>query len=292
LIFLTSVTEVKRHVEHPPESLEKLGPQARLQIELTKLESRNRDVWLLVALAAAVLVLGILSFLMPTRFWAENVLEIRIPPQVLFVIMLVVVVGALYMSRREVEMQKLRLANLQQTLAAQSEYSASMVDSLTHVFSRKFLRDLLQGEISRAERNKRPLGLVMCDIDNFKHVNDRYGHLMGDYVLAQIASILKSCVRGSDFVIRYGGDEFLIILSETEEPGAQIVLGRIRQKVADWDSANRLGELPITVSLGLHHHVPGQSAEQDIATADTLLYKAKEAIHGPAAEPAASARNK
>ncbi len=262
-----------------PEWVEKIGPQARLQAELSKLESQNRDVWIVVIFAAAVLLLGVLSLLTPGSFWQENTLELRVPPQILFVFMMGMMVLALYMVRREVEVRKLRLLNVQQVLASQAEISASMVDSLTNVFSRSFLRELLQGEISRAERNKRPLGLIMCDVDHFKAVNDRFGHLMGDYVLAQIAHILKACVRGSDYVVRYGGDEFLIVLSETDTAGSETVMGRIQQKVSEWDRANRIGDISVGVSMGLHKHVPGQTVEQSVAEADARMYAAKKAKH-------------
>jgi len=262
-------------VENHPKFTEQLGPSARLQAELTKLESQRHDLWILIIFVAAVLVLGTLSLLTPESFWHHNELVLRMPPQFLFLIMMLVVVLTLYLVRRESEMRRLRLVNLQQTLAAQSEQSSSMIDSLTNVFSRSFLRDLLEGEIARAERNKRPLGVIMCDLDNFKQVNDRYGHLMGDYVLAQMAGILKSCVRGSDFVIRYGGDEFLIILSETDEPGAQIVKGRIEEKVEEWDRNNRVGDTPVSASLGLVLHTPGQTAEQLVAEADARMYASK-----------------
>lgn len=258
-------------------AIEKLGPQARLQAELAKAESQKRDVWLMVIFAAAVLVLGAFSLIAPTSFWKQNMLEIRVPPQVLFVVMMIVVVVTLYVVRREAEMRRLRLTNLQQTLESQSEYTATMIDSLTNVFSRSFLRDLLQGEISRAERNNRPLSLLMCDLDNFKQVNDRFGHLMGDYVLAQMAGILKSCVRGSDFVIRYGGDEFLVILAETDEPGAKIVQGRVREKVEEWDRVNRVGDVPISFSMGLYLHVANQTVEQDVAEVDARMYTDKQA---------------
>jgi diguanylate cyclase (GGDEF)-like protein len=259
-----------------PGLIERMGPQVRLRAELTKLESHNRDVWVLIVFAAAVLVLGALSLLSPSSFWQQNALELKIPPQVLFVIMMIVMVLGLYMVRREMEVRKLRLLDVQHTLAAQTELSASMVDSLTNVFSRSFLRELLQGEISRAERNNRPLGLIMSDVDNFKQVNDRYGHLMGDYVLAQIAGILKACVRGSDYVVRYGGDEFLLVLSETDEPGTQTVMNRIRQKVGEWDRSNRLGDVTLGISLGLHQHVAGQTAEQAVAEADARMYADKQ----------------
>jgi len=269
--------EKNPNVEKQPGAVEKLGPQARLQAELAQAESQKRDVWMLVVFAAAVLALGALSLLSPKSFWYENQLEIKMPPQILFLIMMIAMLVTLYIVRREAEIRRLRLVNLQQTLAAQSEYTAGMIDSLTNVFSRSFLRDLLQGEISRAERNNRPLALLMCDLDNFKQVNDRYGHLMGDYVLAQIAGILKSVVRGSDFVVRYGGDEFLVILSETDVPGGEIVRGRIQERVAEWDRTNRIGDISISVSMGMHHHVAGQTVEQDIAAADARMYASKQA---------------
>lgn len=267
-------------MDQKPGAVEHLGPQARLQSELSKLESQNRDFWVLVVFAAAVLTLGVLSLLTPASFWQNNEMELKISPQVLFVVMVVVVLVALYMVRRETEMRRLRLSNIQQTLSAQAEFTASMVDSLTNVFSRSFLRELLQSEIARSERTGRSLGLMMCDVNNFKAVNDRFGHLMGDYVLAQIAAILKVCVRGSDYVVRYGGDEFLVILSETDKTGAQIVLSRIRQKVADWDRLNRFGDFSISLSLGLHQHLPGQSPEQAVAEADAQMYEDKQSRQG------------
>lgn len=272
-------------MDNRPEQTEKIGPQARIETELVQLESHNRDIWVLVVFAGAVLVLGGLSLLAPGSFWQQNTLEMKIPPQLLFLVMMVVMLLALYMVRREVELRKLRLLNVQHTLKAQSEHSASMVDSLTNVFSRSFLRELLQGEISRAERNNRPLGLIMCDVDNFKAVNDRFGHLMGDYVLAQIASILKSCVRGSDYVVRYGGDEFLIVLSETDGTGSQVVLNRIREKVGEWDRTSRIGNVSIGVSMGLHQHLAGQTVEQSVSEADARMYADKRSKGTMASSP-------
>ena len=262
-----------------PATQEQIGPQARVEAELTKLESQKRELYVLVFFAAGVLALGALSLLFPGSFWHANQLEIRIPPQVLFVFMMLVVMVAVYVVRREVELERHRLSNLQQLLSARADQAAGMIDPGTKVFSRNFLRDVLQGEISRAERTKRALALMMCDLNNFKQVNDRYGHLMGDYVLAQVAAILKSCVRGSDFVVRYGGDEFLLLLPETEPAGADIVRRRIKEKVAEWDRTHRVGDLPVSVSLGLYHHVAGQTAEQDVAEADARMYADKQAFH-------------
>jgi diguanylate cyclase (GGDEF)-like protein len=162
-------------------------------------------------------------------------------------------------------------------MSSQEEQAASMIDAVTNVFTRGFLHDLLAGEISRAERTNRSLALIMCDLNNFKQVNDRYGHLMGDYVLSQVAIILKSCVRGSDYVIRYGGDEFLVLLPETDQKGGEVVRERVHQRVAEWDHSNRVGDLPISVSLGLYLHITGQSADKDVAEVDARMYADKQA---------------
>ncbi len=266
---------------HPPDVVEQVSPQARIQAELMRLESQKREFWIIVAFAAMVLILGVLSFFFPHTFWYRNSLNISISPQVLFVIMVAMVLAALFYVRRDMEIKGLRLANLQQILASQEDQAASMIDAVTNVFTRGFLHDLLQGEISRAERTNRSLALLMCDLNNFKQVNDRYGHLMGDYVLSQIATILKSCVRGSDYVIRYGGDEFLVVLPETDEHGGEIVRQRVHRKVMEWDQNNRVGDLPISLSLGLYLHIAGQTAEKDVAEADARMYADKQATkHG------------
>ena len=264
-------------MSNQPEVVEQVGPQARIQAELLKLESQKREFWILVVFAGLVLLLGILSFFFPSAFWRSNSLHISLSPQILFVLMVATVLIALFYVRRDLEIKGLRLSNLQRLLSSQQEQAASMIDAVTNVFTRGFLHDLLQGEISRAERTNRPLALLMCDLDDFKQVNDRYGHLMGDYVLSQVAAILKAAVRGSDYVVRYGGDEFLVVLPETDEQGGETVRQRIRRRVGEWDQNNRVGDLPLTVSLGLHLHLTGQTAEKDVAEADARMYAEKQA---------------
>jgi diguanylate cyclase (GGDEF)-like protein len=269
-------------MDNPP-NIEQVGPQARIQAELVRLESQKRDFWVLIIFAGVVLFLGVLTFFFPHRFWYAGGLHINFSPQVLFVIMVATVLASLGYVRRDIEVRKLRLANIQQYMSSQQEQANSFIDAVTNVFTRGFLRDLMAGEISRAERTNRSLALIMCDLNNFKQVNDRYGHLMGDYVLSQIAAILKSCVRGSDFVVRYGGDEFLLLLPETDQAGGEIVRQRVHRRVAEWDRSNRVGDLPISVSLGLYLHVTGQTPDKDVAEADARMYAEKQASKRAAA---------
>jgi len=249
-----------------------------LQTKLSKAESESIGLRFLIVLMAAGLGAGIVSLFLPQWLWHPAAVEIRIPPQILFVAMLVVFILSVYLVQSESELRKLRVLALQQALAAQSDRSSGMFDSVTNVFTRALLHDLLHREIARAERNGRPLTLIMCDVNNFKQVNDRYGHLMGDEVLGQVASILKECVRGSDHVVRYGGDEFLLILPETGHEGSRVVRERINERVAEWERSHRVGDVPISVSLGMYLHRTGQTPEQDIAEADARMYLEKQAV--------------
>jgi diguanylate cyclase len=250
--------------------------QGRLKVELKRLEARNRQTRWISVLAVVILLWGAVSLFVRKSFWLQQAVEIKFPPSVLFLVLILIIFLALYLVRRELEIRRLSLLAIEERVVAESERSEGMIDSLTHVFNRRFLTELLQGEIARAERNQRPLTLAMCDVNHFKEVNDRYGHPVGDEVLTETANILKSCVRGSDFVVRYGGDEFLLVLSETDEAGASAVLARVREKMADWDRQHKLG---ISLSLGVYAHRTGQSPEQDVAAVDARMYAEKQAVH-------------
>lgn len=249
--------------------------QGRLKVELARLEARNRQTRWISVLAVLILLWGAFSLFARRSFWLQEAIEIKFPPSLLFVVLILLVFLVLYLVRRELEVRRLNLMALEERVVAESERSEGMIDSLTHVFNRRFLTELLQGEIARAERNRRPLTLAMCDLNHFKEVNDRYGHPVGDEVLTETANILKSCVRGSDFVVRYGGDEFLLVLSETDEAGASAVLVRVREKMEEWDRQRQLG---ISLSLGVYAHRTGQSPDQDIAAVDSQMYTEKQAV--------------
>ena len=266
-----------------PPNIEQVGPQARIQAELLRSESLKTEFWILPILAGMVVFLGVLTFFFPHHFWYSGGLHISLSPQGLFVIMVAMVLASLVYSRRDLRMRGLQLANLQQRMSAEKMRAERMIDPVTKVFPRGFLDDLLAREISLAERRNRPLALIMSNVNNFKQVNARYGHLMGDYVLSQIATILQSCVRGSDYVVRYGEHQFLVLLPETDYKGSEIVRQRVHRKVSEWDRTQRVGDLPISVSLGWYLHVTGQTAEKDIAEADACMYAANQATQPAAA---------
>lgn len=160
-------------------------------------------------------------------------------------------------------------------------------DPLTGLSNRRRFDELLNEAIARAERFSRKLTILMVDADHFKKVNDTYGHGVGDQVLQRIAGVLTAEARRTDVVGRYGGEEFIVLLDETDVPGALQVAERIRQRIADEVVRGDFGELSVTVSMGLAT-LPVHAAEklELLACADQALYDAKESgrnrvqVHG------------
>ena len=127
----------------------------------------------------------------------------------------------------------------------------------------------------RAERLKKPLSFLMIDVDCFRQINSRFGHTTGDFVLLEVATILKSAVRGSDAVIRYGGDEFLIILADAPLADVAVVKGRIHKFVEDWNQSGHLKDFELNLSVGVSQWAPGKSPDEIMNEADQLMYAAK-----------------
>jgi len=153
----------------------------------------------------------------------------------------------------------------------------SLRDGLTGCFNRTHALDVLDVELRRARRSHLPVSLIMFDLDHFKDVNDRYGHLCGDAVLAAVGSRMKDVLRGSDLKCRYGGEEFLVLLPETPIEGAKRVADTLRRELADLPIHWKDETLNITASFGVAMGLPAEiDCEAIISRADAALYRAKE----------------
>jgi diguanylate cyclase (GGDEF)-like protein len=155
----------------------------------------------------------------------------------------------------------------------------SQTDDLTKLHNARFLRQFLLNEVKRARRYGSSVATVFLDLDDFKRVNDEHGHLVGSYVLMEMAAIILSSVRDTDVVARYGGDEFVIVLPETDFGPSGRVAERLCAKIArHFFTGGRRLQLHLTASFGVAsfpHHA--QSPQQLVASADTAMYEAKAA---------------
>lgn len=149
----------------------------------------------------------------------------------------------------------------------------AMIDGLTGVFNRRYMDIVLKKEFNRCERYGKDLSVCILDIDNFKIINDTKGHLFGDEVLKELSNVLKTTVREEDIVCRYGGEEFLLVLPETDAPGARILANRIR---LDMKNSPFFMEHKVTFSAGTATY-PGSAFDIDtlIKAADRAMYQAK-----------------
>jgi diguanylate cyclase (GGDEF)-like protein len=194
-------------------------------------------------------------FLAPTPFQSATFL-------VAAVAALVSSFGFLLLHKERAESEALRLATM---------------DPLTGMYNRRTFHEMAEREMSRARRGSQPLSIVLVDIDHFRTVNDRYGHRVGDAVLQQLADIVRSALRQEDMLVRFGGEEILVMLPDVPGPGAVVVAGRIRRAVATSEIRVEGHDIPITVSAGVAARLDEgpESIDSLIARADEALSLAK-----------------
>lgn len=155
-------------------------------------------------------------------------------------------------------------------------YRLTTIDGLTQVFNKRYFIETLEREMGRAQRYRRELSLIMFDIDNFKTINDSFGHLAGDYVLKQLAGVIKARIRREDILSRYGGEEFAIILPEIDSYNAMQFAEKVRQMIEKAQFRFEDTDIPVTVSIGVASIRPDLSDPNDfVRLADTHLYEAK-----------------
>lgn len=150
-------------------------------------------------------------------------------------------------------------------------------DGLTMLYNHRTFQDILTEEISRSTRYKRPLSLLLMDIDHFKKFNDTYGHPVGDLVLKEISACIRQTVRSNDVPARYGGEEFTVIIPETDSDSAMIIGDRIRQNIENLVIKNKKDELKVTVSIGCATFTVHAKDKQELINyADIAMYFSKQ----------------
>ncbi len=211
-------------------------------------------VTLLGGISYALTYLGVL----PLTFWTFYSFQIGIA------------LGAILMAFALID----RVRHLQQN--ARFYRRMSMLDELTGLFNVRYFRRQLELQMNTALRSKRPLSLMMLDVDDFKAINDTYGHTEGDRVLADLCRIIQGMVRASDVPCRYGGEEFSLIMPETSIDEAAQVAGRIRLAIAGHHFSFSNGDQrSLTASIGIAEMQSDQRLKQLVSRADGAMYEAK-----------------
>jgi diguanylate cyclase (GGDEF)-like protein len=253
------------------------GVLARVSQQLLQLEKRDGELWLIVSLTGLLVGAGMLAILYPAAFLKQGNIHFEITvsrPLVLGLVALLALLNT-YLLTRRLEIRRLREELISRTIQQELTQQQSFTDPLTEIYNRHSLEDMAVRFMSQAKRSKKALTFMLIDVDRFKQVNTKFGHLTGDVVLANTAALLKNSVRGSDAVFRYGGDEFLILLADTSSTDAKHVVERIRRGLADWNRAGHLQNFELSLSIGVAEWVEGKTLDVLLDHADTEMYAAK-----------------
>ena len=151
----------------------------------------------------------------------------------------------------------------------------SEIDALTRLYNRRHFENNFEREFARSKRYGSPLSVAIIDIDFFKKINDTYGHLCGDYVLKEVAYNMVNNFRQTDFVFRYGGEEFAVILTETPDENAKVPLERLRKLIENTKFSFNGENIKVTVSIGVSSNISCDNAWDMFEVADKALYEAK-----------------
>ncbi|WP_440877125.1 GGDEF domain-containing protein [Thalassotalea sp. PLHSN55] len=219
-------------------------------------------------LAAFIVICIALTFI-PQDFIAHAVYATEFKLRLLYSFLTITFLSALYEHSRNLSYQKT------QELSEKYQHLAHF-DSLTNLSNRRNALLVLEQEQARVARNQEPLSVIICDVDFFKIVNDKYGHNAGDIVLKALSKLFTDNIRAQDHIARWGGEEFLFILPQTSANNACIIAEKIRLAVEKSSITFQNISIDITVSLGIAQFEASQSIDEVINNADKHLYQAKE----------------
>ena len=252
---------------------------ARVSQQLAVLEKRDWQLWMIVAGTGILVGVAFLALLFPAAILHRGNLhlELVVSREAFVGLAALLILFNTYMITRRIELRRMRETIISTSIQNELIRLQSFTDPLTEVYNRRALDDMAARFMSRARRLGKPLTFMVVDADNFKDINTRFGHLTGDFVLAEIAALLQGAVRGSDAVVRYGGDEFLVILADAPLEGAQVAAARVEKSVDDWNRAGHLEGFNLTLSIGLAQWSAEQTLDQALIAADQHMYADKAA---------------
>jgi len=251
-----------------PEASAKDLAEERRRIDKRDWWVRGYSIFVILLLTFAVISLTLPALVND----AETYLHIKLTEAVFGLITLIVLFN-IYTIYQEILIKRLRRQLLEKQDHSYILRNLAMVDPLTGLYNRRFAEQRLAAEVARSERRGHPLTVLTLDLNNFKEINDTYGHPAGDQVLQEFASRLNKVIRGSDLAVRLGGDEFLVVLPECTLEQLKLVLDRLNSFELDWQGKR----IPVTFSAGWRNYQKGDRPEEMLARADEALYEGKRA---------------
>jgi diguanylate cyclase (GGDEF)-like protein len=245
---------------------------------LRRLEKRDWWIWANSIFIMLLLTGALVTFALPSlRQGATALFQIKFSEAILGLVGFVLLFN-IYTIYQQILIKRLRRQLADKQAHAVILRELAMIDSLTGLYNRRFAEQRLASEVARSARKGHPLTVALFDLNDFKYINDTYGHPAGDLALQAFGSALTQAVRSGDLAVRMGGDEFLLILPECNLSQLQLVFSRIGPIEISW----REEKIPVKYAAGWKEYAPGDQPETMLAAADEALYNNKRAAKSPA----------
>jgi diguanylate cyclase (GGDEF)-like protein len=238
---------------------------------LRKIEKRDWWVWANTIFVMLLLTGALISFALPSLLeGATTFLKIKVT-EAIFSLVALVILFNIYTIYQQVLIKRLRRQLAERQNHSKILRDLAMIDALTGLYNRRFAEQRLAAEVARSARKGHPLMVVLLDLNEFKYINDTYGHAAGDLVLQEFAAALNRAVRSGDLAVRMGGDEFLLILPECNHDQLKLVLDRIGPLEVAWEGC----KFAIKYAVGWKEYAAGDQPEAMLGAADQALYENK-----------------
>lgn len=241
--------------------------------------------WLMLVLIVGIIGMGAAVYVYLLRMHETSRSVLDLLPPVLFGFLSIVLLLNFYFARAEAVIEALREEVMNQKIEAELNRELSLLDPVTEVYNRRYARIILQREAKRVNRNGTLLALMMIDITGFRRVNDSLGHTGGDVALHQIAHLLQDKIRNSDIIVRFGGDEFLLILPEAQKQGIELLAGRLRQALIDWAPTAGLGDFGLRFAIGTAYYQADNKVDEVLRVAENRMLQDRQPAEPRPATP-------
>lgn len=260
------------------------------QNEILKAPRRSFQFWSVLTLGLGLvgMMLALYGVLRaPSSALSPQGISQLVPPLLYGILALLVLVN-FYVAQKEGVIQGLQQELVQQKIEAELNRELALLDPVTEVYNRRYLRMILSKEIGRVKRYGKGLSVMMVDVTGFRKVNESLGQTGGDVVLKQIAHLVQVGIRNSDYVVRFGGDEFLVVLPDTEDASVSMLAARLKEAFREWARRSGMTEFDLRLAIGVARYAPERPVDEILRLAEHRMVQDKQKT-GPVEKERATA---